>query len=125
MHLWHVFCIFDSVMNKIDKKQAKVKKILLDSGYVSAYYRIMDVMNGNRSSTNPYHEVYAFKWGRHVLYDKEDSLKRKYPNYRLLIANEARFYLDSLRKLDDIITLTIGDNISKQFIPCKKNEEDQ
>ena len=50
-------------MNKYDK----AKKILIEEGYVSAYYKILDVTNGNKNSTNFAHENRTRSWGWKVL----------------------------------------------------------
>ena len=102
-------------------KQEKAQKILFDSGFVSDYYRILDVMNGNKDSTNIRHETTTGTWARKVMRDKLKYLKRKYPNLSVEIDRATDWYFDSVRNkhefiLDRIITNSrkAAENIDKR-----------
>ena len=96
-----------------DKRKAK--KILLKSGFVSNFHFILDVMNGNRSSTNVRHEIYTRSWGCKVLDDKLALLKMKYPKYRWYLDVVSCVYFNEISDLHQKVLTEIEVNIAKEL----------
>ena len=103
-------------MNKYDK----AKKILIEEGYVSAYYKILDVTNGNKNSTNFAHENRTRSWGWKVLDQRLEFLKRKYPKISHELDQASIPYTDTLRNRHEFMWEKIMSNIEKQ---AKKNKK--
>ena len=98
----------------------KAKKILLEEGYVSAYYKILDVINGNKNSTNLTHENRTRTWGWQVLKQKLEFLQRKYPKLSKELSKASIPYTDTLRARHEYMWDKIMYNIEHQ---AKKNKK--
>lgn len=92
-------------------KREKARKILLEGGYVSMYNRILDVMNGNKDSTNVRHETSTRMWAWDVLEKKLEFLKKKYPKYDKELTKESYWYTDTISKRHDFILDRIISNV--------------
>lgn len=103
-------------MNNYDK----AKKILIEEGYVSAYYKILDVTNGNKNSTNFAHENRTRSWGWKVLSQRLEFLKRKYPKLSHELVSASIPYTDTLRNRHEFIWEKIMHNIEQR---AKKNKK--
>ena len=57
----------------------RAKKALYESGFISAYHRILDVMEGNKDSVYIVHETSTRRWGCQVLKEKEKMAINKNP----------------------------------------------
>lgn len=95
-------------MNTVEKHIAEAKALLLENGFVSDFYCILDVMNGNRTLKRVSPECATRRWGVSVLDNKLKFLQRKYPDYRKALSDESLYYFETLSNthsdvMDDII----------------------
>ena len=97
------------------RKERKAKKMLLKSGFVSYFHFILDVMNGNRSSTNVRHETYTRSWGCKVLEDKLSLLKIKYPKYKGYLDAASLNYFFTISDLHQEVLTEIEVNIANKL----------
>lgn len=90
----------------------KERKLLIKSGWLKDYYYIKKVMEGNRTSTNPMHEINTFKWGKEVLQRKETSILPLRMNYAFYenFKREIGVYYNNMRDLHEIVLDTIIEN---------------
>ena len=96
----------------------KAKRILLDNGFISDYHFILDVMNGNRSSSKIVHVFNTKRWGLDVLEKKRDFLRLKYPKYQSEIFDIADKYIDEFydfkEEVENIVIKNIEDARNEQ-----------
>lgn len=97
------------------RKERKAKKMLIKSGFISYFHFILDVMNGNRSSTNVRHETYTRSWGCKVLDDKLALLKMKYPKYKGYLDAVSCVYFNEISDLHQEVLTEIEVNIANEL----------
>ena len=100
-------------MNTVEKHIAEAKALLLESGFVSDFYCILDVMNGNRALKKVGPECATRRWGVSVLENKLRFLQGKYPDYRKTLSSESVYYFEALSKTHNEVMDKIIDNKSE------------
>ena len=101
----------------------KAKQALIDSGFVSAYYYIRSVMEGNVNSTVVRHETATRAWAVNVLNQKEALARKKYPKYSAWIPYAAHYYYDTIsERHHEIIDQIIKNKVEKSKENEKKEE---
>lgn len=110
-------------MNTVEKHIAEAKALLLESGFVSDFHNILDVMNGNRHLKRVAPECATRRWGWSVLDNKLNFLQWKYPDYRRALSNESVYYFEVLSKTHNDVMDKIIDNKSEPKEEGPKEEE--
>lgn len=101
-------------------KDKKAKKIMLESGFVTKYHHILDIMRGNMKSDRLRHESVTILWACDVIKNEINLLKRKHPDVEKELQQQYWPYYEDVRRLHDEVWDKILDNIKMKH--GKNNE---
>lgn len=88
---------------------------MLESGFVSKYHFILDVMNGNMSSTVLAHENKTIIWACGVLKREITFLQKKHPKLSNILEQLYWPYYENVRNLHDKVLDQIFENASEKY----------
>lgn len=77
-------------------KFIKAKMALHESGFISAFYYIRKIQEGNVNSKNVHHETATRAWGWDALKRIETVAMKKHPKLNTMIAQVAYPYFDEI-----------------------------
>lgn len=77
-------------------KFKKAKMALHKSGFISAFYYVRKIQEGNVNSKNVRHETATRKWGLDILERLEKDAKKKHPKLKYFIEQVTNPYFDEI-----------------------------
>lgn len=104
-------------------KNKKAKKIMLESGFVSKYHHILNVIKGNMDSVVVRHETSVILWACDVLKREIEFLKKKHPRFAKELQDEYLVYYENVRTLHNRVLDEIFINIKKKYGNDKKEAD--